>query len=272
MGNGGAVGWFRAAGMPMLSCTAPVGAWGLAYICCGRSSQSRQPLCPAVYARDAGLPPSLTKATVWVTVGDENDHAPHLERESCSVEVPENQSRVALYTLRATDPDGGENGRLEYRLTGEMPWECGTRQGLLPGLPCIQGHQQQQSCSMSVLSCSKLHGFTAISQPPVKGTLRSRQAALLTPHTCSPGFNQFHTSPCCSDLLIHRFPGQIFAVSCHRLSGYSLWQQQWPKEICSHWDSLYLPCQTPWWWASCSPGPFSFQVQTCCIVTPPLLF
>ncbi|XP_036247619.1 protocadherin-16 [Molothrus ater] len=71
-----------------------------------------------VYARDAGLPPSLTKATVWVTVGDENDHAPLLERESCSVEVPENQSRVALYTLRATDPDGGENGRLEYRVAG----------------------------------------------------------------------------------------------------------------------------------------------------------
>lgn len=75
---------------------------------------------PAVYARDGGLPPNLSKATVRITVGDENDHAPHLESESCSVEVPENQSRVALYTLRATDPDGGENGRLEYHVAGEV--------------------------------------------------------------------------------------------------------------------------------------------------------
>lgn len=74
---------------------------------------------PAVYARDGGLPPNLSKATVRITVGDENDHTPQLESESCSVEVPENQSRVALYTLRATDPDGDENGRLEYRVAGE---------------------------------------------------------------------------------------------------------------------------------------------------------
>uniref|UniRef100_A0A8D2ML22 Cadherin domain-containing protein n=1 Tax=Zonotrichia albicollis TaxID=44394 RepID=A0A8D2ML22_ZONAL len=46
-----------------------------------------------------------------------NDHAPLLERESCSIEVPENQSRVALYTLRATDPDGGENGRLDATMS-----------------------------------------------------------------------------------------------------------------------------------------------------------
>ncbi|XP_053934824.1 protocadherin-16 isoform X2 [Cuculus canorus] len=74
-----------------------------------------------VYARDAGLPPNLSKVTVRVTVGDENDHAPLLESESCSLEVPENQSRVALYTLRATDPDGGDNGRLEYRVADGDP-------------------------------------------------------------------------------------------------------------------------------------------------------
>lgn len=170
MGHSRAVGRFGGAGMPMLSClAAPVGAWELAYTRCGRSLQSSgQPLllslCPAVYARDAGLPPSLTKATVWVTVGDENDHAPHLESESCSVEVPENQSRVALYTLRATDPDGGENGRLEYRVAGEMHWECRDGQGLLPGLPWIWGRHLQQSHSTSVLSCSKLHGIAATSQ------------------------------------------------------------------------------------------------------------
>ncbi|NXH17451.1 PCD16 protein, partial [Bucco capensis] len=74
-----------------------------------------------VYARDGGLPPRLSKASVRVTVGDENDHAPRLQSEACSLEVPENQSRVALHTLRASDPDAGENGRLEYRLADGDP-------------------------------------------------------------------------------------------------------------------------------------------------------
>ncbi|KYO40015.1 hypothetical protein Y1Q_0014248 [Alligator mississippiensis] len=67
-----------------------------------------------VYARDSGLPPNVAKATVRILVGDENDHAPHFESQSCSLEVPENESRVMLHVLRATDPDAGENGRLEY--------------------------------------------------------------------------------------------------------------------------------------------------------------
>uniref|UniRef100_K7GBY5 Cadherin domain-containing protein n=1 Tax=Pelodiscus sinensis TaxID=13735 RepID=K7GBY5_PELSI len=69
-----------------------------------------------VYARDGGRPPNLAKVMVRILVGDENDHAPHFESKSCSLEVPENQSLVALYTLRATDPDAGENGRLEYHV------------------------------------------------------------------------------------------------------------------------------------------------------------
>lgn len=88
--------------------------------------------CSTVYARDGGLPPNLSKATVRITVGDENDHAPLLESESYSVEVPENQSHVALYTLRAADPDAGENGRLEYHLAGEArsePRGCLLRTG-----------------------------------------------------------------------------------------------------------------------------------------------
>ncbi|XP_019384093.1 PREDICTED: protocadherin-16, partial [Crocodylus porosus] len=67
-----------------------------------------------VYARDSGLPPNVAKATVRILVGDENDHAPRFESQSCSMEVPENESRVMLHVLRATDPDAGENGRLEY--------------------------------------------------------------------------------------------------------------------------------------------------------------
>ncbi|XP_039353238.1 protocadherin-16 [Mauremys reevesii] len=74
-----------------------------------------------VYARDGGLPSNLAKVTVRILVGDENDHAPRFESKSCSLEVPENQSRVALYTLRATDLDAGENGRLEYHVMDGDP-------------------------------------------------------------------------------------------------------------------------------------------------------
>lgn len=85
----------------------------------GRHQQQVASCClPAVYARDGGLPPRLSKATVRVQVGDENDHAPHLESQACTLQVPENQSRVALHTLRATDPDAGDNGRLQYLLAG----------------------------------------------------------------------------------------------------------------------------------------------------------
>ncbi|XP_074865022.1 protocadherin-16 isoform X2 [Carettochelys insculpta] len=73
-----------------------------------------------VYARDGGLPSNLAKVMVRILVGDENDHAPLFESKTCSLVVPENQSRVVLYTLRATDPDTGENGRLEYVVMGTV--------------------------------------------------------------------------------------------------------------------------------------------------------
>ncbi|XP_068026259.1 LOW QUALITY PROTEIN: protocadherin-16 [Melanerpes formicivorus] len=74
-----------------------------------------------VYARDGGLPPRLATATVLVRVGDENDHSPQLESQACALQVPENQSRVALHTLRATDPDAGDNSRLQYLLADGDP-------------------------------------------------------------------------------------------------------------------------------------------------------
>nr|XP_034970866.1 protocadherin-16 [Zootoca vivipara]XP_034970867.1 protocadherin-16 [Zootoca vivipara] len=69
-----------------------------------------------VYARDKGLPPRQAKATVRILVADDNDHAPTFQAEASSLEVPENQSQVELTTVRATDHDAGENGRLTYRL------------------------------------------------------------------------------------------------------------------------------------------------------------
>lgn len=151
---------------------------------------------PAVYAQDGGLPPNLSKATVRITVGDENDHTPQLESESCSVEVPENQSRVALYTLRATDPDGDENGRLEYRVAGESPGTRGTLQlrswrrvmavhhrlpGVLGSITC------GSSCSTPFLSCPRSRVAVPFRHP-------------LIPLSVSPGSDLLHTSLACSGL------------------------------------------------------------------------
>ncbi|XP_078514848.1 protocadherin-16 [Lissotriton helveticus] len=74
-----------------------------------------------VYAKDGGVPPHMAKATVKVTVGDENDHTPAFQGDSGYLEVPENQGRVVLLTLRATDSDAGENGRVEYHIIAGDP-------------------------------------------------------------------------------------------------------------------------------------------------------
>uniref|UniRef100_A0A669QF51 Protocadherin-16 n=1 Tax=Phasianus colchicus TaxID=9054 RepID=A0A669QF51_PHACC len=84
-----------------------------------------------VVAADHGFPRRSATQLLSILVLDVNDEAPTFEKPE--YEVPENQSRVALYTLRATDPDGDENGRLEYRVAGES---TGTRGALTPG--CAQ--------------------------------------------------------------------------------------------------------------------------------------
>ncbi|XP_057677236.1 protocadherin-16-like [Corythoichthys intestinalis] len=70
-----------------------------------------------VYAQDGGLPPNFAKATVRVEVEDVNDNAPVFSQPWYGLEVPENQAPVELCFLRATDPDSGAGGELEYRIT-----------------------------------------------------------------------------------------------------------------------------------------------------------
>ncbi|KAI7793262.1 putative protocadherin-16 [Triplophysa rosa] len=74
-----------------------------------------------VYAKDAGIPPNFAKAKVHITVQDENDNAPAFGREHYSLEVPENLDPVELFTLKATDQDTGESGRLKYKITAGDP-------------------------------------------------------------------------------------------------------------------------------------------------------
>lgn len=72
-----------------------------------------------MYARDGGLPPNFAKAVVRVEVQDLNDNAPVFAKSSYGLEVPENQEPVELCFLKATDPDSGPGGELEYRITGK---------------------------------------------------------------------------------------------------------------------------------------------------------
>jgi len=72
-----------------------------------------------VYAKDGGVPPNFAKAKVHITVLDENDNAPAFGRQHYSLEVPENQEPVELFSLKATDLDTGESGRLDYKITGK---------------------------------------------------------------------------------------------------------------------------------------------------------
>ncbi|KAJ7421755.1 hypothetical protein WISP_41297 [Willisornis vidua] len=137
-----------------------------------------------VYARDAGLPPSLAKATVRITVGDENDHTPHLESESCSVEVPENQSRVALYTLRATDPDGGENGRLEYQVADGDPGQDFSLDPISGVLSTTRALDREQVASYSLTVVVQDHG-----SPPRSATM-SVSVQVLDLNDNAPSFAQ----------------------------------------------------------------------------------
>ncbi|CAH2226238.1 protocadherin-16 [Pelobates cultripes] len=69
-----------------------------------------------VFARDGGSPPRMSEVNVMVHVGDENDNAPSFDRESISLEVPENQDPLTLCRLSAWDPDKKKNGQLQYVL------------------------------------------------------------------------------------------------------------------------------------------------------------
>ncbi|XP_040006119.1 protocadherin-16 isoform X2 [Xiphias gladius] len=74
-----------------------------------------------VYARDGGVPPNFAKAVVRVEVQDVNDNAPVFAKPWYGLEVPENQAPVELCFLKATDPDSGPGGELEYRIIAGDP-------------------------------------------------------------------------------------------------------------------------------------------------------
>ncbi|XP_030055623.1 protocadherin-16 [Microcaecilia unicolor] len=111
-----------------------------------------------VYARDGGVPPLFSRATLRITVGDENDNDPAFERESTYLEVPENQSHVVLCKLRATDPDAGENGQVEYHIIDGDPSQDFSLDSSSGILTTVRSLDRESVSMYSIIVVAKDHG------------------------------------------------------------------------------------------------------------------
>ncbi len=89
-------------------------------------------------ARDGGSPPKSGTLTVHVAVQDANDNSPVFDENSYVVAVREDASPgTPIIRLRATDPDYGPSGQIEYTIMSEGgtnypgPFEINGRSGQL---------------------------------------------------------------------------------------------------------------------------------------------
>ncbi|XP_043408859.1 protocadherin gamma-A4 isoform X11 [Chelonia mydas] len=70
-----------------------------------------------VTATDNGTPPLSTATTISLQILDTNDNAPFFDKTSYTGYVTENNPRgVSVFSLRASDPDWGENARVTYSI------------------------------------------------------------------------------------------------------------------------------------------------------------
>ena len=70
-----------------------------------------------IEASDNGVPPLTSNVTVKVNVIDQNNHSPKLEQNRFMVQISELAPEgTFIGNVTATDEDGGEFGRITYRL------------------------------------------------------------------------------------------------------------------------------------------------------------
>ncbi|XP_038268540.1 protocadherin gamma-A12-like isoform X19 [Dermochelys coriacea] len=72
-----------------------------------------------ITATDQGTPPLSSTTTILVQLSDINDNAPIFNQTSYTLYITENNPRGAsVCSLKANDPDSGENARVTYSITG----------------------------------------------------------------------------------------------------------------------------------------------------------
>ncbi|XP_065266028.1 protocadherin gamma-A12-like [Emys orbicularis] len=78
-----------------------------------------------ITATDRGTPNLASKITILVQLSDINDNAPIFNQTSYTLYITENNPRGAsLCSLKANDPDWGENSRVTYSITGTQIQEA----------------------------------------------------------------------------------------------------------------------------------------------------
>uniref|UniRef100_A0ABM5G9Y1 Protocadherin gamma-B5-like isoform X16 n=1 Tax=Pogona vitticeps TaxID=103695 RepID=A0ABM5G9Y1_9SAUR len=70
-----------------------------------------------ITATDKGTPPLSTQKVIPLQISDINDNAPAFEKSTYNIYVPENNpSGASIFTIKATDPDMGQNARITYSI------------------------------------------------------------------------------------------------------------------------------------------------------------
>ncbi|XP_074818106.1 protocadherin gamma-A12-like [Natator depressus] len=78
-----------------------------------------------ITATDRGAPNLASKTTILVQLSDINDNAPIFNQTSYTLYITENNPRGAsVCSLKANDPDSGENARVTYSITGTQNQEA----------------------------------------------------------------------------------------------------------------------------------------------------